>query len=161
MSLTAQKVDAIARILLSESPADYQKAKSELQRLMECPEEVQRDTVTSLIHKLLSQVGVPTYTVGHMYLVAAIQEAVDDPLTLVKVSCPGGLFPRIADKFNAKSQSSVERGMRQCIEAAWNYGNDKFQREHFPVVSPITMAPTLLEFISRSANIIRLQMEEE
>ena len=137
------------------------RAKKELKRLMECPEEVYRDTVTSLIHKLLSQVGVPTYTVGHMYLVAAIQEAVTDPLTLVKVSCPGGLFPKIAEKFHAKSQSSVERGMRQCIEAAWNHGNDAFQREHFPVVSPITMVPTLLEFISRCANIIRLQMEQE
>ena len=161
MSLTALKVDAIARILLSETIGESQKAKAELRRLMEEPEEVFRETVTSRIHKLLSQVGVPTYTVGHMYLVAAIEEAVADPLTLVKVSCPGGLFPKIAEKFNAKSQSSVERGMRQCIESAWTYGNDAFQREHFPVVSPITMVPTLLEFISRCANIIRLQMEEE
>ena len=161
MSLTALKVDAIARILLSETIGESQKAKAELRRLMEEPEEVKRETETSRIHKLLAQVGVPAHTAGYRYLMMAIQEAVADPLVLLNTTRPEGLLTRIAEKLQAKSWYSVERGMRQCIESAWTYGNDAFQREHFPVVSPTTMVPTLLEFISRCANIIRLQMEEE
>lgn len=159
MSLTEQKVDTIARILLSESPADYDLAMDDLRRLMESPEEVRTETVTALIHKLLAQVGVPTSTVGHMYLVDAIRIVVEDPAIMRHITQPGGLMDKVGG-IHGRSADAIARAIRISIENAWNHGNHEFQDAHFPVRSPTTLIPTLAGFISRAANMIMLQMEQ-
>ena len=160
MSLTAQKVDAIARILLAENSLELARAKKELQRLMECPEEVRTETITARIHKILAQIGVSTSTVGHRYLVDAIQAAVEGPAIMTHITKPGGLLDTVGSKYG-RSADAVSRAIRVSIENAWNYGNHKFQEENFPVLSPTTLVPTMAGFISRAANIIMLQMEQE
>lgn len=161
MSLTSQKVDAIARILLSEDPATYTRAREELERLMiQSPGEQDSD-VTVQIHRLLTEIGIPTCIIGHAYLVEAIRETVEDPQVLNGITLSGGLLDRIAKKYGAVSISAVDRGMRACILNAWNHGNHEFQSEHFTVLSPITFVPTVRNFISRAANIVRLRMEQQ
>lgn len=161
MSLTAQKVDAIARMLLSETIAEGQKAKAELQRLMSISQETQDTETTTQIHKLLTEIGVPTCNAGHSYLIEGIRETIRDPDALKGTTLPGGLLERIAEKCGAASSYAVERGMRESIAAAWDHGNHNFQEEHFTVLSSITLTPTVRNFISRAANIVRLRMEQQ
>lgn len=160
MSLTAQKVDAIARILLSEDAMTSLQAKQELRLLMEKPDEALGIAKEVRIHKLMAEIGVPTNTVGHTYLVEAISIVIDDPIAMNGISCSGGLLEQVGSKYN-RASTAVERAMRWSINYAWDQGNHEFQSKNFPVVSPITLIPTLTSFISRAANIVRLQMSQQ
>lgn len=161
MALTEQKVDAIARILLSQDVHEIAQAREELRWLMDCPPELRKRNVTAQIHKLLNEVGVPTHLNGHAYLVDAIHAVIDDPQALINVGNAGGLWQRIGENHGGKSIKAVERGLRSGIEAAWNHGNHEFQAQHFTAISPATMVPTVLNFISRAANIVQLRMEQQ
>ena len=56
--LMSKKVDAIARILLSETPADYDLAMDELQQLMTQSEDILPDRITLKIdHKGCARCG--------------------------------------------------------------------------------------------------------
>lgn len=156
MSLTKQKVDVMARILLSKDPGEWRAAREELERLMNCPDEVQAENTIRQIHKLLAEIGVPTSTVGHNYLVDAISTVVSDPNAMTGISKPGGLLEQVGQRHGRKSDA-VARAIRISIEHAWTHGNREFQDEHFKVRSSITLAPTMVGFISRAANIVRLQ----
>ena len=160
MSLTAQKVDAIARILLSESPADYQKAKEDLKQLMKRSEDLLPDCVTLKINNLLEALGFNPHQTGHIFLTEAIKIAVFDPMATIGMTNPEGLLERVGSKF-CRTGVTAERAMRRSIEWAWTNGVQDTQNQHYPIVSPNTFAPTLSYFIAQSACIVRQQMPKE
>lgn len=156
MSLTARKVDAIARVLLSEIPEDYEQAMDDLRRLMESPDDAEDLDITVRIHDLLAKVGIPCSARGHTYLVDAIIATLEDPLVLEGITSSGGLYDQIGERYG-KSNAAVQHAMRDSIQFAWDHGDQEFQNRYFPVVSSVTLVPTILNFISRAANILKFR----
>lgn len=160
MSLIDKKVDAIARILLSESPADLVRAREDLKRLLKTEEDYIPDAVTLQVHNLLAEVGINTRQTGHIFLVEAIKILVADPMASLGMTCPDGLLDRVGAKF-CRTADTVARSMRKSIEWAWQHGNQEFQSKHYTIISQKTFAPSLSYFLTRSASLVRQQLAEK
>ena len=158
--LMSKKVDAIARILLSETPADYDLAMDELQQLMTQSEDILPDRITLKIHNLLAELGFNTRQTGHIFLAEAIKITVADPMATLGMTCPNGLLEQVGAKF-CRTADTAERAMRKSIEWAWNHGSQEVQNKYYTIISPNTFAPTLSYFITRSASLVRQQLPQE
>lgn len=161
MSTTDRKIDAIALILLSPDESTREQAREELARLMEEPPHKEPTDPTIMIHEILAEVGVPAGFAGHTYLVDAINAVVQNPLLLEGVTRKDGLYAIVAKK-HGKDWGAIERGVRHCIEGAWQSGNyhEAQQKYCFPV-SQVTFIPTPLNFIARVANIVRFRTKQQ
>lgn len=160
MSLIDKKVDAIARILLSDNPVDLAKAREDLKRLLKTEEDYLPDAVTLQIHNLLAEVGINTRQTGHIFLVEAIRIIIDEPMVTVGMTCPDGLLDRVGAKF-CRTSKTIERAMRKSIECAWQHGSQEFQSKHYTIISQKTFAPSLSYFLTRSASLVRQQLAEK
>lgn len=159
MSLIDKKVDAIARILLSETTADLVNAREDLKRLLKTEEDDLPDAVTLRVHNLLAEVGINTRQTGHIFLAEAIKILVADPMASLGMTCPDGLLDCVGAKF-CRTSDTVERAMRKSIEWAWQHGNQEVQNKHYTIISPKTFAPSLSYFLTRSASLVRQQLAE-
>lgn len=157
MSLIEQKINTIARMLLSQDEASREQAREELEQLIRAPETQPEPDCTALIHQLLAEIGVPSGLSGHAYLADSISAAVNDPLVLDGITKPGGLYEAIGARYG-KSPTITERGIRNCIETAWMKGDSEAQAKYFgTTLKSKTLFPSNRNFISRMANIVRLQ----
>lgn len=160
MSLIDKKVDAIARILLSESPADLVKARNDLKCLLKTEEDNLPDSVTLCVHNLLAEVGINTRQTGHIFMAEAIKIIVADPMATLGMTCPDGLLDRVGAKF-CRTSVTVEKAMRKSIEWAWQHGDQEFQSKNYTIISQKTFAPSLSYFLTRSASLVRQQMAQK
>ena len=153
MTLLEQKVEAIARGILSNNSADRNAAMAELALLMQKPKTPAQDA-DSITRNLLLELGVPEHIKGSRYLVKAIC-AVTENESLLLGAVTSKLYPMVAQAFETTG-SLVERAIRHGIELAWDRGDYDVLVKYFGnTISPSKGKPTNAEFISRCASIVR------
>lgn len=151
MTTVEMKVDALCRMILGTSEEERAAARSNLCKLMDQPTQHNTD---AMIHELLAELGVPCGNLGHAYLVAFINETVDNP-QFTNSMCIA--YHDIAERFNTIG-SRVERAIRHAIETAWTRSDPDVLFKYFRnIVYADKGKPTNTEFIARVANIVRLQ----
>ena len=152
MTLLEQKVEAIARGILSNNSADRNAAMAELALLMQKPKTPAQDA-DSITRNLLIELGVPEHINGSRYLVKAICAVTENESLLSAVTSK--LYPMVAQAFYTTG-SRVERSIRHGIELAWDRGDYDVLVKYFGnTISPSKGKPTNSEFIARAASIVR------
>ena len=152
MTLLEQKVDAIARIILSAEPTAHDAAMAELAGLMQKHE---RSTlgVEAVTRSLMLELGIPEHIVGSRYVIKAICMVVENEDLLRSITKE--LYPAVATLYGTTC-ARVERGIRHAIEVAWDRGDlDTLQGYFGYTVSISKGKPTNSEFIARCANVVR------
>ena len=152
MTLLEQKVEAIARGILSDNSTDRNAAVAELAVLMKKPKETAQDA-DSVTRELLIELGVPEHIKGSRYLRRAICAVVEDEALIYAVTSE--LYRLVAQSFETTG-SRVERAIRHGIEIAWDRGDLEVLTKYFGnTISPSKGKPTNAEFIARCASIVR------
>lgn len=156
MTLLEQKVEAIARGILSDNPTDRNAAVAELAVLMQKPKRSAQDA-ESVTRNLLIELGVPEHIKGSRYLRRAICAVVEDEALIYAVTCE--LYPLVAQSFETTG-SRAERAIRHAIECAWGRGDYEVLNKYFGnTVSAMNGKPTNSEFIARISNVVRERIE--
>lgn len=151
MSIIEKKVDALVRLVLSESEVEKEFIIKSLRNLMDKPYEF-HDMVKDVKTALL-EIGVPDHLLGYKYIshaVAHIIEHGDHYADITKV-----LYPDVAKEFGTTS-SRVERAIRHSIEVAWDRIPMEVSMKYFGnTISGLKGKPTNCEFLVRLANYLR------
>ena len=151
MTILEQKVDAIARHLLSDIPSVKRNALADLQGLMSG--RITAGSIQEEITSILKDLGVPERNTGFEYLVAAIRLVTEDKNLARGVTKV--LYPTVAEICNTTA-SSVERGIRLSIERCFDRCDNDTIRKYFGnTISPNTGNLTNTEFIAQIANAVR------
>ena len=95
----------------------------------------------NIISRKLIGLGIPTRLKGYKYILAAIEQVLEDETSLEGVTKI--LYPDVAKKYNSTPQR-VEKAIRHAIEVAWTDNVVENRR------------PTNSEFISRISTYIKM-----
>lgn len=153
MTYLEKKIDALARLVLAEDPAEKEKAKRKLMRMV-----ISKETKSpeAEVHELLARIGVPSSLRGHQYLVDAILMTVKNPATVQNMTKENGVYDTLAQKHD-QTPSRIERGMRHAISVAFTRGDLDYITHLFGAsINPNKGVATNSEFISKAAYAIRL-----
>lgn len=163
MSNLERKVNAMIRLQLASDESEKEAALAELKQLSTAADtelvKNDRDVLAEeMIHELLKKVGVPTANLGHKYLVYGIGEAVKNPDLTDNMTY--GFYPKIAFRFDSAS-ARAERAIRHSIELALTYGDATELDEIFGATIIAEKGKVVVgEFVSRLANIVRIQLRK-
>ena len=154
MSNIEKRIDAVCTYLLSEDPAERDKARSRLLELMSCkyaPEDPE-----AIVRRLFLEIGAPDHLMGHELAIQGVLLVVESRMYIDNITF--GLYPTLAAK-NDTTASRVERAIRHLIEVIWLRCDNETLFKYFGnTVSADKGKPTNGEFISRCANIVKLRM---
>lgn len=158
MNILEKKVDAMIRLLTSESVDDRKAARKEITHLMSASvTNAATNDLESTIRELLLEVGSPDHLIGHPYAVEAIQLVVGDRSYIEQITFK--LYPAIAAKYDTTS-ARVERALRHLVEVTWDRSDIDTLNNYFGnIVAPNKGKPTNGEFIARCANIVQMRMK--
>jgi two-component system response regulator (stage 0 sporulation protein A) len=109
--------------------------------------------VTRIFHNL----GVPVHLRGYSYLREAIILVLKDEKLVGNLT--KYLYPKIAKKYDI-TVASLESAIRHALITSWKRGNREYFEEIFEQEKSLTQRgkpPTIAEFISKIATIIRFQ----
>ena len=151
MTTLEKKVDAIARHLLANSPAEQRRTLEELRELLAGKRTT--GSVREEISAALADLGIPEHLVGHRHLVEAVRLVVENEELVYGITTR--LYPEVA-KICGSTKSKVERAMRHGIELCFDRCDPETIREYFGnTISPNKGKLTNSEFIARLASVIR------
>lgn len=105
----------------------------------------------NIISRKLIGLGIPTRLKGYKYILAAIEQVLEDETSLEGVTKI--LYPDIAKKYNSTPQR-VEKAIRHAIEVAWTDNVVELRREFED--GRENRRPTNSEFISRISTYIKM-----
>ena len=111
----------------------------------------------NIISRKLIGLGIPTRLKGYKYILAAIEQVLEDETSLEGVTKI--LYPDVAKKYNSTPQR-VEKAIRHAIEVAWGRGQADVVESIFGyTVSASKGKPTNSEFIAMIADKLRLELK--
>lgn len=110
-----------------------------------------RKDMENIISKKLIGLGIPTRLKGYKYMLAAIEQVLEDETSLEGVTKI--LYPDVAKKYNSTPQR-VEKAIRHAIEVAWTDNGVELRREFRDRKE--NKRPTNSEFISRISTYIKM-----
>ena len=111
----------------------------------------------NIISRKLIGLGIPTRLKGYKYILAAIEQVLEDETSLEGVTKI--LYPDVAKKYNSTPQR-VEKAIRHAIEVAWSRGKaDEVENIFGYTVSATKGKPTNSEFIAMIADKLRLELK--
>ena len=105
----------------------------------------------NIISMKLIGLGIPTRLKGYKYILAAIEQVLEDETSLEGVTKI--LYPDVAKKYNSTPQR-VEKAIRHAIEVAWTDNVVELRREFED--GRENRRPTNSEFISRISTYIKM-----
>lgn len=105
----------------------------------------------NIISRKLIGLGIPTRLKGYKYILAAIEQVLEDETSLEGVTKI--LYPDVAKKYNSTPQR-VEKAIRHAIEVAWTDNVVELRREFED--GKENRRPTNSEFISRISTYIKM-----
>ena len=105
----------------------------------------------NIISRKLIELGIPTRLKGYKYILAAIEQVLEDETSLEGVTKI--LYPDVAKKYNSTPQR-VEKAIRHAIEVAWTDNVVELRREFED--GKENRRPTNSEFISRISTYIKM-----
>lgn len=154
-TLLEQKVDAIARALLTNDMTNRNQALGELRALMrKVPNRY--ENVDEAVRAALLELGVPDKLSGHPRLVRAISIVVLDPKQIKPLQ--KGLYAAVAEDLGT-TPAKVERTMRHAFEVGYDRADlDVLQTYFGGTFSPMKGKPSTGEFIARVANVVRTRI---
>lgn len=157
MTILELKVEAIGRALLAKDPIYRNSALADLKFLMSADRSGDvKKNIAEAVDQCLLDLGVPERLRGHRYLQVAIQEVVNDPELVFKIT--SRLYPKVAEKLGT-TPSRAERGIRHAIGTSWVRCDLETQAKYFGnTVNPLAGKPTNGEFIAKVASIVRAQV---
>lgn len=158
---------ALALALVGETESDREAAKNDLRQMLQAESKlpqiqlqnpINEADVEPMIHKFLTEIGVPCHILGHRYLVCAIHLAVKDHTYVEQITKK---LYKDAAKLCDTTPSKLERALRHAIELAWDRCDiDVLQHYFGNTISNTKGKPTNSEFIAMAEYIIRDQMKE-
>ena len=113
--------------------------------------EKQSKELEHIISRKLIGLGIPTRLKGYKYILAAIEQVLEDETSLEGVTKI--LYPDVAKKYNSTPQR-VEKAIRHAIEVAWTDNVVELRREFED--GRENRRPTNSEFISRISTYIKM-----
>ena len=126
--------------------------RNEQNALRECGEGLTNEGVRA-VRSFLFKIGLYSNLMGFDFLVCAVGEVLNNPRCLHYITKQ--LYPSVARKF-ATTPTSVERNIRNAIEAAYNRGKlREIANTYYGANFSKYEKPTNGEFISFIANIAR------
>lgn len=158
MSDLEKRIDAVSRYILAEDPADREKARDRLRKLMKnaptgTAPEVDAETIS---RDLFLEMGAPDHLIGHEYALAAVLLVVENRTFIDNITF--GLYPQLAVQFDTTA-SRVERAIRHVVEVMWTRGDPDVLFRYFGnTISADRGKPTNGEFIARCANIVKARL---
>ena len=105
----------------------------------------------NIISRKLIGLGIQTRLKGYKYILAAIEQVLEDETSLEGVTKI--LYPDVAKKYNSTPQR-VEKAIRHAIEVAWTDNVVELRREFED--GKENRRPTNSEFISRISTYIKM-----
>ena len=166
MYTVEQKVDVLLKLAVCNDPDEAHELRSQIVEMVlegQLPTDTESNPMDDIeledtIIDLLRDIGVRTNLVGYRFTVYAVELVCSDPTYLRKVT--GRLYTDVAKVFGATS-SNVERGIRHCIETAFECGSmDTIQAVFGHTVDPDKGKPTNSQFISAVAEVVRQRMRK-
>lgn len=132
--------------MMSSIILSNQKKQNPLYATTETPTQ-KKQRLRRIISKELDYVGINPKSVGYQYLIDAILMIIDDP-------APN--FSSIIAKKHKKTTSSVERGIQNAINRAWNTTDiDELLLHYTARIRSTKGVPTINEFVYYYANKIK------
>lgn len=115
-----------------------------------------RTDLRSVVLGHLHRLGIPTDLDGHQILTLGLPLYLQDPdQTLSKE-----LYPAIACAMGRGTAQTVERSIRQAVQAGWKHRNEQIWREYFPTnAAGIISCPNNKKFLT--AMLVQLQQERD
>ena len=175
MFTVEQKVDALLKLAVCNDPNEVHELRRQIVEMVlegqlpkdaeTTPPKVEQKPnpmadieLEDAIIDLLRDIGVRTNLVGYRYTVHAVELVYSDPTYMRHVT--SRLYTDVAKIFGATS-TNVERGIRHCIETAFECGSmDTIQAVFGYTIDPDKGKPTNSQFISAIAEIVRQRMRK-
>ncbi|MEE1130869.1 MAG: sporulation transcription factor Spo0A [Caryophanon sp.] len=110
------------------------------------------------VSNLLTESGIPVHMRGYKYLQKAIAIVYENP-SLLNGAVTTAIYPTIASLFGV-SDASVERAIRNAINAAWTRDQQTLQML-FQTNTPLELKPKNSEFIALAVTSMRQQLAEQ
>lgn len=137
-------------VLQMPTPMGIRHALKEIEKMAPGIRTDLRSTVLAHLHRL----GIPANMDGHQMLTLGLPLYLKDPgQTLSKE-----LYPAIACAMGRGTALTVERSLRQAIQAGWKHRNEQIWQEYFPANAHGTICcPNNKKFLA--ALLVKLQQE--
>ena len=154
-----QKVDALLRLFIAETDDEREKAKAEIDSLLN--DRVKPvSSIERECRRLLLEIGIPECLAGHKYIIDAVSILVADPTVINNITTK--LYPGIAEAYPGVTDRRIERTIRHAVEVAWDRGDlDVLQKLFGNTISPNKGKPCNSEFLARITSEVRFRIEEK